>query len=89
MSVSCLATVKNEKGIHARPSSEVAKESLKYKADITICYDNKTANAKDVLQLIMLELFKGVVVLIVTEGEDEKEALDGVKKAIEKEYDFE
>ena len=46
MSVSCYATVKNERGIHARPSSVIAKESLKFKSDITIQYNGKTANAK-------------------------------------------
>ena len=88
MSVSCIAKVKNKKGIHARPSSVIAKTSLKFKSCITIFYDGRSASAKDVLQLIMLELFNKTVVKIIAEGEDEKKALKEVKKLIEKEYDF-
>lgn len=88
MSQSSRAQVANEKGIHARPSSEIAKEALKYKSDITILYDGKTASAKDVLQLIMLELFEGTDVEIVAEGEDENEALEAIKNLVELKYDF-
>ena len=88
MSESTRAKVANEKGIHARPSSEIAKEALKYKSEITILYDGKTASAKDVLQLIMLELFEGTEVEIVAEGEDEKEAVEAIKNLIEIKYNF-
>jgi phosphocarrier protein HPr len=82
------ATIKNERGIHARPSSEVAKEALKYKSKITITYNGKTANAKDVLQIIILELFKGTTVSLSTDGEDEKPAFEAIKSLLEKEYKF-
>jgi phosphocarrier protein HPr len=76
MSVSCNAIVRNERGIHARPSSVIAKEALKYKSNIMIHYNGKSASAKDVLQIIMLELFVGSVVMITAQGEDEKIACE-------------
>ena len=82
MSVSCTATVKNERGIHARPSAMIAKEALKYKAEVNIAYDDRIANAKDVLQLIMLELFQGITVEITAKGEDEEEAMEAIRKLI-------
>jgi phosphocarrier protein HPr len=88
MSMTGSATIRNERGIHARPSSEVAKEALKYKSKITITYNGKTANAKDVLQIIILELFRGTVVQLTTEGEDEKPAFEAIKALLEKEYKF-
>ncbi len=88
MSVSSGVIINNRRGIHARPSSEVAKEALKYKSNISIFYNEKFANAKDVLQIIMLELFKDARVTITVEGSDEKEALNGVKHFLEKEYDY-
>lgn len=88
MSVSGSITVKNERGIHARPSSEIAKEALKYKSKVIISYDGKSANAKDVLQIIILELFQGTTVLITADGEDEKEAFKAIKELVEKEYKF-
>jgi phosphotransferase system HPr (HPr) family protein len=88
MSVSGSATIVNERGIHARPSSEIAKEALKYKSKVTINYNGKTANAKDVLQIIILELFKGITVQLIVDGEDEQKAFDAVKQLLEKEYKF-
>jgi phosphocarrier protein HPr len=89
MSESCNAIVKNERGIHARPSSVIAKEALKYKSNVMIHYNGKSASAKDVLQIIMLELFVGSVVLVTAQGEDEKIACVEVKNAVEKAYNFE
>ena len=88
MSMTGSATINNERGIHARPSSEVAKEALKFKSKITITYNGKTANAKDVLQIIILELFRGTVVQLTTEGDDEKTAFEAIKTLLEKEYKF-
>jgi len=82
------ATVKNPRGIHARPSSEIARTSLKYKSEIIIKCDDRSANSKDVLQLIMLELFEGSNVTIEAKGEDEIEAVKEIKSLIEKEYHF-
>ncbi|HOV13317.1 MAG TPA: HPr family phosphocarrier protein [Spirochaetota bacterium] len=88
MSISGSVTVTNERGIHARPSSEIAKEALKYKSKVTINYDGKSANAKDVLQIIILELFQGTTVQLIADGEDEKVAYNAIKELIEKEYKF-
>ncbi len=82
------AIVINERGIHARPSSEIAKEALKYKSKISINFQGRNANAKDVIQLIILEMVKGAEVEIITEGEDEEAAFESIKQLIEKEYNF-
>ena len=89
MSISGSAIINNERGIHARPSSEIAKEALKYKSNITISFEGKSANAKDVLQLIILELFKGVKVDLCTSGDDEQIAFDSIKALLEKHFEFE
>ena len=88
MSVSCKALVKNRRGIHARPSSEIAKTALTLNSEIIIKSKGKKASAKDVLQIIMLELFEGSKVTIEVKGSDEKKALNKIKKLIEKEYKF-
>jgi phosphotransferase system HPr (HPr) family protein len=88
MSVSCKALVKNKRGIHARPSSEIAKTALTFNSEIIIKTQGNKANAKDVLQIIMLELFEGSEVTIEVTGSDEKKALNKIKRLIEKEYKF-
>jgi phosphocarrier protein HPr len=88
MSVSCSVKIKNPKGIHARPSSEIARTALTFKSDIFIKFEDKKASAKDVLQIIMLELFEGSKVTIEAKGPDEKEALRKIKKLVENVYQF-
>jgi len=88
MSKSGFAIIKSERGIHARPSSEIAREALKYKSNITITYKGKSANAKDVLQLIILELFKNEKVELIVSGPDESEAFEVIKNILEKEFKF-
>ena len=82
------AVIKNDKGIHARPSSIISLESQRFQSDITLINDGKTASSKDVLQIIILELFKGVEVEVTVEGEDEEEAYNKVIELLEKEYEF-
>lgn len=82
------AQVFNDKGIHARPSAVISSESQKFKSNVTLHYNGKTANSKDVLQIIILELFKNADVEIIAEGEDEQDACDAIKMLIEKQYDF-
>lgn len=88
MSYSCKATVLNQRGIHARPSALIAREAMKYASEVKIIFEDRTANAKDVLQLIMLELFQGLTVDIIASGPDEKEAAEAVKKLIETQFLF-
>lgn len=86
--VSGKVIITNERGIHARPSSEVAKEAIKYQSDITVDHNGSKGNAKEVLQLILLELYKDEEVTLTAEGEDEQAAFDAVKVLLEKQYDF-
>jgi phosphocarrier protein HPr len=89
MSVSTQAVVNNKKGIHARPSSVIAQNAAGFSSTVTVFHDDKSASAKDILQLIILELFYETEVTIVADGEDENEALAKVKELIEKEYNYE
>jgi len=88
MSISVNSIINNSRGIHARPSAEIAKEAGKYKSVITIRNAGNKANAKDVLQLIIIELFKGTEVEITADGEDEEIALNAIRSLVEKCYEF-
>ena len=43
---------------------------------------------KCLLQTIILEMFEGAEVEIITEGEDEVEAFNKIKELLEKEFDY-
>ncbi|MFN2281054.1 MAG: HPr family phosphocarrier protein, partial [Anaerolineales bacterium] len=52
-------TITNAVGLHARPASIFVQTSNKFSSDIVIEYDNKTANAKSILQVLSLGVQKG------------------------------
>lgn len=75
-------TVLNKTGIHARPASDFIKRASKFKSALTIILGNKTVNAKSIIQVLSLGLYKGVTFKLVAEGEDEKAAVDSLAEYI-------
>lgn len=71
-------TIVNKTGLHARPANGLVNLVKKYRSRISLIRDNKTANAKSIINVLTLDLNQGSQVLVRTEGEDEAEALDAV-----------
>lgn len=79
----------NKLGIHARPASEIARITSKYKSEVTLSANNKTANAKSLLMMITLGAKRGTELTLTVEGEDEAEVFDCLRKMIESNFDEE
>ena len=75
--------IKNPTGLHLRPAGILCKAAMQHKALITFTFRNSTANAKSVLSVLGACVKCGDEIEIVCEGEDEKEALEALIKAIE------
>ena len=73
-------TIINKTGLHARPANGLVNLTKNYKSKISLIRENKTANAKSILNILTLDLNKGAEVLVQAEGEDEEEALAAVVK---------
>ena len=67
--------VKNDKGLHTRPSTEIVKCASSYKADIRLVYHKVEVNAKSLLGILMLAAVKGAKVVVTAFGEDADEAV--------------
>ncbi|OBW95065.1 bifunctional PTS system fructose-specific transporter subunit IIA/HPr protein [Gallibacterium salpingitidis] len=77
--------VKNEHGLHARPSAVLINEVKKYKATIQVRnVDRDTAfvSAKSLMKVVGLGTTKGQRLCFVAEGEDAEQALKGIGEAI-------
>lgn len=79
----------NKLGIHARPASEIARITSKYKSEVTLSANNKTANAKSLLMMIALGTKRGTELTLTVEGEDEAEVFDCLRKVIESNFNEE
>ena len=79
-------TITNAVGLHARPASIFVQTSNKFSSDIQIEYDQKTANAKSILQVLSLGVKQGAVISLKINGSDEIQALTTLKNLIEADF---
>ena len=77
-------TVTNKYGIHARPSAAIVKEATKHESNIIIRHlkDNITANAKSILELLLLCASCDTDLTVEATGIDEVEAATKVVEVI-------
>lgn len=76
--------IKDEIGIHARPTGEIAKEAQKYESTIILKCGEKSAEAQKLFALMMLGVKCGEEVEVIVEGDDEKQAFEAMKSIFEK-----
>ena len=82
-----MIVIESETGIHARPATEISKEAMKYKSDIKFVVNGKTANAKSPLMIMAAGIKSKSEMEIICDGEDEEEALEGLKTVIKNQID--
>ncbi|KGQ32515.1 bifunctional PTS system fructose-specific transporter subunit IIA/HPr protein [Gallibacterium genomosp. 2] len=78
-------TIKNEHGLHARPSAVLINEVKKYKSTIqvkNIDRDTGFVNAKSLMKVVGLGTTKGQRLCFIAQGEDAEQALKGIGEAI-------
>lgn len=75
-------TITNTTGLHFRPAGIFCNVASRYKAKITFEYDNVCTNAKSILGVLGACIKKGDTIVLVCDGEDEKEAMEAMLKAI-------
>ena len=76
-------TITNNIGLHARPATFFIQKANSFKSSIWIEKDDRKVNAKSLLGVLSLGIAKGMVVTLVADGQDEKEALDGLVNLVQ------
>jgi phosphocarrier protein HPr len=85
--ISRQVTIANQVGLHARPAALFVNEAQKYEADILVEFEAHHANAKSLLGIMGLGVGGGMEILISIDGIDEQEAMTGLLKLIETQFD--
>ena len=78
--------IKNETGLHARSDAMLIKTAGSFTSDVSIIRDDKTGNAKSLLSVLALGIFKGARIKIQVSGPDEVAALYKIGKLIENNF---
>ncbi|GAA0806025.1 HPr family phosphocarrier protein [Clostridium sp. AF19-22AC] len=71
--------VKQEQGLDGRPIALLVQEASQYASKVYIHIDEKQINAKSIMGMMSLTLKEGETFTVVTEGEDEVKAAEGIK----------
>ena len=78
--------VSNPLGVHARPCALLAQCCVNYKSEILVHSNENSAEGRNVLALLALQIKYGDTMRITIEGVDEEEAYENVLRVIEKEF---
>lgn len=68
----------NSLGIHARPASMIVQTAIKFKSQVSIIKEGTTADAKSIMNVLMLGAECGTTVTIRANGPDEQDAVQAV-----------
>ncbi len=82
------AVIKNDLGIHVRPSGIIIKEITGYKGSIILKKGDVQLNLVSIMDLLALGLIKGDEVSISVSGTDEEEYLKKLVDLFQNEFDF-
>ncbi|MCI8342581.1 MAG: HPr family phosphocarrier protein [Firmicutes bacterium] len=73
----------NPSGMHAKASGQFVSFVYKFKSDVFIISGEREANAKSILNLIMLSLSCGDEILLRVSGKDEETAMEEISAFIQ------
>lgn len=77
------ATIVNRKGLHARASAKLAKLAAGYDAQVFVTHETETADARSIMDLLMLVAHTGCVVEIKGRGAQADEAVNAIARLID------
>ncbi|ADQ13647.1 HPr family phosphocarrier protein [Halanaerobium hydrogeniformans] len=70
--------IKNKTGMHAKPAADFVKKVNKYSSKISVIFEGKEVNAKDVMAVMGLGVAKGNQITIKAEGDNAKTAVEEI-----------
>ncbi|MBQ8509163.1 MAG: HPr family phosphocarrier protein [Clostridia bacterium] len=76
-------TIQNNVGLHARPATFFIQKANTYQSSIWVEKEDRRVNAKSLLGVLSLGITKGMTITLIADGNDEKDALDGLAELID------
>lgn len=71
--------VNADAGLDGRPIALLVQEASQYASKVYIQMGEKNINAKSIMGMMSLSLSQGDQITVVTEGEDEQKAAEGIR----------
>lgn len=74
--------IQNPLGLHARSSAKLVRLATTFESQIELLCANRKANAKSILEIMLLSASYGSDLTLKTEGPDEREALEALSALV-------
>lgn len=75
--------VSGKEGLHARPAAAFVKAASAYRCKVTLNFKGRSINAKSTIDMMMSAVSQGELLILRTDGEDEREAMEALSILIE------
>ena len=82
-------TIDNKYGLHARPAMQFVELATKYSSQVSLSRGDKVADAKSIMEVLMLAAEKGSELSIRADGDDAEQAVDALLKLVASKFDEE
>ncbi len=82
-------TIGNKYGLHARPAMQLVEIASKFASAIYLMRGEKSADAKSIMEVLMLAAEKGSQLVIKAQGADAEEAVKELSELVASKFDEE
>ena len=72
----------NKLGLHARAAMKLVDTASRYQASVTVVYNGRRCDAKDILQAMSLGAALGSTIQVETDGINEKESMAAIETLV-------
>ena len=73
----------NRLGLHARAAAQLVRMANEYNSDISLIKSNQQANAKTIMEVLMLGVAQGEDLTVEASGDDEEHAVEAIVQLID------
>ena len=81
-----ITTISNTLGLHARAAASFVKIANRFTSEVTIKREEIQVNGKSIMGVLMLAAAMGTEIEIITDGEDEQDALKSLLKLVDDKF---
>ncbi len=77
----------NKLGLHARAAAKLVELASGFESRIRICRDDREADAKSIMRVMMLAASRRMRIKVVAQGADAAEAVDAIERLVAGRFD--
>ena len=78
--------IQNKLGLHIRAATKLAQVASRYASEITLTYQERTIQAKNIMEVITLAVSSGAEIILRVSGEDEHNAFAAMLDLIDNKF---